>query len=159
MNIIFLDIDGVLNTPNYAVQAHATWKNTNGWFKSRDDFGALFDPIAVSCLEYLADTTNAKIVISSTWRTAGLARMKELFKFRGIDVDILDITPRLNTIRGEEIEAWLQINDYVTNYVILDDDTDFTDQQLKSNFVHTNSKYGFNHHAMVQALKILMTRI
>lgn len=158
MNVIFLDIDGVLNTPNYGVQAHAMWKRTNGWFKSRDEFGAIFDPMAVDCLEYLVHHTNAKVVVSSTWRKSGFQVMKDMFKMRGIDVDIIGVTPVLNTIRGEEIEHWLHENDYVSNYVILDDDTDFTEEQKKGHFVCTHGKYGFDHNCMVKALKLLMDR-
>ena len=158
MNVIFLDIDGVLNTPNYGVQAHAMWKRTNGWFKSRDEFGAIFDPMAVDCLEYIVHHTNAKIVVSSSWRKSGFKVMKDMFKVRGIDADIIGVTPVLNTMRGEEIEQWLLKNDYVTNYVILDDDTDFTEEQKKNHFVCTHGKYGLDHNAMVKALKILMTR-
>lgn len=33
MKVIFLDIDGVLNTPNYGVQAHAMRKDTTRWLK------------------------------------------------------------------------------------------------------------------------------
>ena len=158
MNIVFLDIDGVLNTPNYGVQAHAMWKKTNGWFKSRDEFGAIFDPIAVDCLVYLCDVADAKVVVSSTWRRAGLDRMKAMFKLRGISVDVVDVTPILNTKRGEEIETWLQMNDHVSNYVILDDDTDFTEYQLNHKFVLCAGKYGFDHHCLSKALKILMDR-
>lgn len=158
MNIIFLDIDGVLNTSNYGVQAHAMWKRTNGWFKSRDEFGAKFDPMAVDCLEYIVHRTNAKIVISSTWRKSGLHVMKNMFKVRGIDADIIGVTPVLNTMRGEEIEQWLHENDYVTNYVILDNNTDFTEEQKKNHFVCTHGKHGLDHNAMVKALKILMGR-
>jgi len=158
MNIIFLDIDGVLNTPNYSVQAYAMHTKTNGWFKSRDEFGVLFDPVAVACLEFLAHETNSKVVVSSTWRRSGLQVMKDMFKLRGIDVDIIDVTPILNTQRGEEIEQWLSENDHITNYVILDDDTDFTDHQRNNHFVCTEGKYGFDHNAMVKALKILLNR-
>jgi hypothetical protein len=157
--IIFLDIDGVLNTPSYGTKAYAMYKKTKGWFKSRDQYGALFDPMAVECLEYLAHTTNAKIVVSSSWRKSGLEVMKEMFKYRAIDIEIIDTTPILNTIRGNEIEQWLLDNDYVTNYVILDDDTDFTQEQLQKHFVHTHGPNGFDHNCMVKALKILMERV
>ena len=155
MKIIFLDIDGVLNTPNYAVQAHATWKRTNGRFKSRDQYGDIFDPLACACLEYMVDITGAKVVISSAWRKSGLQVMKSMFKDRGIDIDVIDITPEFEFIRGDEIEAWLAENDYVTNYVILDDDCDFTPDQLDSHYVDCSGKYGFDHNAMVKAIKIL----
>lgn len=165
MNVIFLDIlsicdtdfkcpkcecpDGVLNTPNYGVQAHAMWKRTNGRFKSRDEFGAIFDPMAVDCLEYLVHHTGAKVVVSSTWRKSGFQVMKDLFKFRKID--IIGVTPVLNALRGQEIQIWLQENKHVTNYVILDDNTDFLVDQM-DHFVCT--KYGFDHNCMGKAFEI-----
>lgn len=155
MNVIFLDIDGVLNTPNYAVQAHAMWKRTNGRFKSRDKYGQVFDPMACSCLEYLADTTNSKIVVSSVWRKSGLQVMKNMFKDRGIDIEVIDVTPESDFIRGTEIEMWLAENDYIKNYVILDDDDDFTPDQIDSHYVDCSGKFGFDHNAMVKAIKIL----
>lgn len=160
-NIIFLDIDGVINTPNYGVQAHATWVKTNGWFKSRDEYGALFDPISVACLEYLAYHTDAKVVISSSWRSKGLKVMKEMFEHRKIDIEVVDITPILeNEIRGKEIEKWLSDNcDYVKNYVILDDHMDFTQTQIQEHYVCTKGKYGFEHNAMAKALEILIKKI
>jgi hypothetical protein len=158
MNVIFLDIDGVLVTPNYSVQAHGLWKQTNGWFKSRDEFGAIFDPMAIDCLVYLCDTTDSKVVVSSSWRSKGLKRMKDLFKVRGIPIDVIDITPMTIGIRGSQIEEWLIEHDDVSNYVILDDDVDFTDAQLKDHFVCTKGKYGFDHNALVKALKILIKR-
>jgi hypothetical protein len=157
VNVIFLDIDGVLNTPSYAVQAHAMWKRTKGWFKSRDKYGQVFDPMACACLEYLVDTTGAKVVISSTWRKSGLQVMKNMFIDRGIGITVIDITPETELIRGLEIEKWLYENP-VANYVILDDNNDFTQYQLENHFVDCSGKFGFDHNAMVKALKILLTR-
>lgn len=154
--VIFLDIDGVLNTPSYAVQAHAMWKRTDGWFKSRDKYGQVFDPMACACLEYLVNTTGAEVVISSTWRKSGLQVMKDMFKDREVYIDVIDVTPESDFIRGTEIEMWLAENDWVTNYVILDDDDDFTPDQIKSHYVDCSGKFGFDHNAMVRALKILM---
>lgn len=154
-NVIFLDIDGVLNTPDFAVRAHAMWKRTDGWFKSHDKFGQLFDPMAVACLEYLTDTTGARVVISSSWRKSGTGVMLNLFRFREIDIDIVGCTPVTGGIRGEDIAMWLSENVWVENYVILDDDNDFTRQQLENHYVNCSGKYGLDHNAMVRAIKIL----
>lgn len=154
--VVFLDIDGVLNTPEYAVELlKSPMYKTN-----RDEFGQLFCPKAVANLEYLCHTANAKVVVSSTWRKSGLVKMQTMFQMRGIDVDVIDVTPferwRGFVKRGEEVDYWLKNND-VDNYVILDDDTDFLEEQMP-HFVHTHFEDGFNWRCMVQALKILMDK-
>lgn len=56
MKVIFLDIDGVLNV----------------YCESRDEFGCCFHKHFEDNLRYIIDNTNAKIVISSTWKADGL---------------------------------------------------------------------------------------
>ena len=125
MKVIFLDIDGVLCVI------------PNGF----DEFGAFFHKRFEDNLKHIIDQTNAKIVISSTWRLAGLNEMKELWKKRGLAGEVIDITPfgGMDNIRGDEIQVWLDNND-VKNYVIIDDDTDFWEDQL-NNFVRTSENY------------------
>lgn len=158
LNVVFLDIDGVLNTPENACKRYEGWEN--GTDKSRDEFGQLFCPKACLNLEYLCHTAEAKVVVSSTWRRAGLIKIQTMFQMRGIDIDVIDITPDFRQRgliqRGEEIEAWLKENQ-VDNYVIIDDDTDFLPEQL-NNFVNTDFEDGFNWRCMVKALKILMSK-
>lgn len=150
--VVFLDIDGVLNTSQTIMK--------------RDEFGHLFCPKAVARLEKLCEATGAKIVVSSTWRKnkGGLNWLQTLFQMRNIDVDVIDITPDLcrktesglwmSAIRGEEIADWLRNNE-VDAYVILDDDRDMLDEQLPF-FVRTNFEDGFNEQCFKSALKILL---
>lgn len=65
MNYLFLDIDGVLNTGRYS-----NYLVENGLCETDAD-GYLFDPEAVQNLEYIIEATDAKIVITSTWRLDG----------------------------------------------------------------------------------------
>ncbi|TXK52380.1 hypothetical protein FVR03_01300 [Pontibacter qinzhouensis] len=148
MKVIFLDIDGVLNTTSHLELLRKKA------IKCRDEFGHLFCPDAVENLEYLSHVSGAKVVISSTWRASGLKVIKDLFKYRMIEVDILSVTPFLNTPRGEEIAAWLSENDYVTNYVIIDDDADMTPEQAPF-FVQTGVKKGLTRELANKALTIL----
>ena len=116
MKIIFLDIDGVLNVIN----------------QGRDEFGHKFNPKFVENLKTIIDQTNAKIVISSTWRNAGLAKMQLMWEVRDLPGEVIDITPNFrhtNAVRGEEIAEWLRLNE-VDRYVILDDDTDMLPEQI-----------------------------
>lgn len=122
MKIIFLDIDGVLN-------CEKGFKN--GWCKYNDDYGMDFFPPSSLLINRLIEETKAKIVISSTWRSAGLKEMRKMWKHRNMSGEIIDITPRMwsyereNYIhngkekpikyhlpRGIEIDQWLQWNDF-----------------------------------------------
>jgi hypothetical protein len=119
--IIFLDIDGVLNV----------------CFEGRDEYGRYFHPHFVENLRYIIEKTQAKIVISSTWRFSGLIIMQEMWEKRNLPGEVIDITPHIDICkRGEEIQFWLD-NNQISNYVIIDDDTDMLESQ-KNNFVQTS---------------------
>jgi hypothetical protein len=88
IKIIFLDIDGVLNL----------------CYPKHDKFGRIFHPHFVDNLKMIIDETDAKIVISSTWRADGIERLRELWKYRNYPGEIIDITPfSKSRIRGKEI--------------------------------------------------------
>ena len=77
--VIFLDFDGVLNTEQYQA-----WLAIEGKPK-KDAWGPLFDPRAVANLQKIVEATDARIVISSSWRyipTLGSLRM--MWEVRGL---------------------------------------------------------------------------
>ncbi|NPV13031.1 MAG: hypothetical protein HPY57_14795 [Ignavibacteria bacterium] len=121
VKIIFLDIDGVLYTTS-----HYTWLSVIEKQKSADKYGFLFDPKCIANLNEIIEKTGAKIVISSTWRRRGIDYLRECFKYRGINAEIIDLTP-ISTIdnlffcRGEEIEQWLIENGLPEKIAVLDD--------------------------------------
>lgn len=132
--IIFLDIDGVLNL---IPQGH-------------DRFGGIFHEHFVLNLKHLIEQTGAKIVITSSWRSAGLQEMQDMWKERNYPGEVIDITPNENDLvnhglfvyydevfRGHEIQFYLDHHPDITNYVILDDDIDMLESQL-NNFVQTS---------------------
>jgi len=109
--IIFLDIDGVLNC-----------KTTVD--RIRGCYG--IDPEKVALLNKILRFTGAKVVISSTWRI--LWRMDNLLavlQSRGFEGGIIGKTPRrLSGFRANEIDAWMETNNYHGPFLILDDDAD-----------------------------------
>ena len=126
--ILFLDIDGVLNSVNFTIRLESPWNR-------RD-----MDPETVKHLQRIVDETGCGIVISSTWRMLyDLGELKNMLIAAGmISCPVFDVTPRLGhsgRIRGEEIEKWFHQNDFlgfdanVTKYVCLDDDSDFIGYQ------------------------------
>ena len=154
--IIFLDFDGVLNTANYQ-----TWRQLLGKDIS-DLHGHLFSPSAVRNLQRLIKWTNAKIILSSSWRLDGLDVMRRMWKERKMPGEIYDITPYVNArdypkfTRGIEINTWLEKNGYLgCPYVILDDIDDFLPEQY-NNVVLTNYKRGLTLFVLLRAMRILM---
>ena len=125
-NIIFLDIDGVLNL---IPQGH-------------DDHGPIFHPHLVENLRELIEATDAKIVISSTWRADGLEAMQYMWEGRDYPGEVIDITPlrsRNGKERGYQIQDWIDFYK-PENYVILDDDSDMLPNQM-NNFVKTSENF------------------
>ena len=63
MSMLFLDIDGVLNSQTYITKKHnETGKCLGG------STVEMLDPDAISELNRIIDRTSAEIVLSSTWR-------------------------------------------------------------------------------------------
>jgi hypothetical protein len=120
MKIIFLDIDGVLNSENWY---RRRFKEIN----TEDILGKYpfyeFDPLSIAELNRIIEQTEAKVVVSSTWRIGksveDLQKMLDVVGFKG---KIIDTTPHFfakgtdndaNRIgytipRGCEIDWWLK---------------------------------------------------
>lgn len=116
MDIIFLDIDGVLRTT-----ASDMWWSDKLIQPIPDSiFNRRFSPTPVSLINQLVNITKAKIVITSTWKSVyDLEELKKELFSRGLFLDIIDVTPVLQN-RGLEIQCWLDMNS-VNKYVVIDD--------------------------------------
>ena len=143
MKVIFLDFDGVITTYN------SKWK---------------IDMNKIKIINDICDKTNAKIVVTSSWRVGHrgdalafngyltqyfiknnyLDNFKDTFdKFIG---NIVGMTKYLakyidGVVRGDEIKSYMSEHHEVENYVIIDDDSDMCDYQL-FNFVQTDACEG-----------------
>lgn len=129
MKVLFLDIDGVLNSTRTCV-AHGGYPH---------DFTEMraFDRVAIKLLQRMCDSAGVQVVLSSAWRITHSA--KEAADALGLP--IIDVTPNLGTKRGEEIAAWLAKHPEVTDYAIVDDDSDMLPGQMHR-FVHTSGHEG-----------------
>ena len=128
MKVLFLDIDGVLNSSNwYKNRPHKFLKDN----PEESDWECELDPAAILVFKKLVhDVPDLQIVISSTWRlNYELSEFKRRFsQMLSIEPSrVIDKTPRLNTIRGLEIQDWLSRNPQVTKFAIIDDDSDMGD--------------------------------
>lgn len=154
--LIFLDIDGVLNSENWYYRSRVL-KNTN----NQGDF----DPETIKLLNELKD---CEVVISSSW--GDMADTPLILN--GLTLPIIghiDHSPYYNNpwiCRGNCIAKWLLDNGYYCSrfgnhspekdykYVIFDDDNDMLMSQ-KNNFIYVNRKIGLSQKDINKAKKIL----
>lgn len=128
MKVLFLDIDGVLNSADwYGHRPHKFLKDN----PEESDWECELDPAALALFKKLVhDNPDLQIVISSTWRlNYELDEFKRRFAqmFTIEPSRVIDKTPRLGSIRGLEIQDWLNRNPQVTKFAIIDDDSDMGD--------------------------------
>lgn len=119
MKILFLDIDGVLNSSQWF---KALYRTTGKGGLIRD-----FCPLASSnLLSILQEVPDLSIVISSSWRRRNtLEQLREILsEYHVAPERVIGVTPILNTPRGLEIQAWLDEHPEVTQFVIVDDSAD-----------------------------------
>lgn len=154
MKIIFLDFDGVITT------AESRW---------------MIDPHKCKMIKTICDATDAKIVISSSWRRNNLEQtIEEITNEETVYGNqpftilerVVGVTNRMysckygvaderyGVCRGVEINRYIVEHPDITNYVILDDDSDMLLTQ-KDNFIQTNWHYGISDKDVIKAIKIL----
>lgn len=150
MKLIFLDIDGVLNS--------------HDWYERRPSRGDRpideIDPDAAARVQRLCDETGAQIVVSSTWRLLyKLPRLREVLGAKGLRAPLIGVTPRLpQDERGAEIQLWLDkvpaLRGWtVESMVILDDDFDML--HLHPWLVRTPFETGFTDAHILDAKCVL----
>ena len=130
MKVIFLDIDGVLNSDEYIDRA----KNTQGIERH-------IDIEKVKLLKKAINETDAKTVLTSSWRNSkDIGPLRELLEKYEI---YFDVTPFINWERGLEIKQWLSTHKCVEDYIILDDEIyDSFDQEMLSHLVKVSNANG-----------------
>lgn len=112
MKVIFLDIDGVLNSNHDIIR------------------GVQLDPEKMLLVRDLSKEFGAEIVASTSWNIMGTKNLNFILKSVVPGFNIHDITPHLEympdksegDLRGREITQWLSEHSEVTHYVVLDDD-------------------------------------
>lgn len=132
--ILFLDIDGVLNSSRSAIASHGHYP----WSVKAEELHR-FDAVAVNLIRRVCEETGCEIVLSSTWRNS-----EDWINIGPkLMIPIIDRTPnkRLLENRGQEIAHWLYSKPKVKKYAIIDDDSDMLVHQLPF-FVQTSFKNG-----------------
>lgn len=144
MKVIFLDVDGVLNNPRTKTRTRDGWR--------------FVDDYLVERLAQIVRATQAKIVLSSSWRE-GWDDNEIYFqdlrrKLISYNIPLQDRTGEQRKTRAQEITEYLAQHPEITNYVILDDVPDFSSIGYK-NVVLTNDLLGLTEQNVKEAIEIL----
>ena len=135
LNVIFLDIDGVLNGYNFwnllgwDIISKFKSDKLKGWYRELTEPSGVHERKVKRLAKIVHNTMNTKVVISSCWRS-GLqsnnlsdSEKRLLDLFDKYDIEIYDYTPILSSRKREnEIMAWLFRNPQVNKFIILDDE-------------------------------------
>jgi len=144
--ILFLDIDGVLNSDD--------WLFENG--------SLTCDPVNVSGLNRIISETDAGIIVSSDWRKwmSWSDLCTRLFS-AGVESEFLGKTPVIDRDtphgdlphRGREIDGWLRAESYDGTYVILDDRGDMEPHMHR--LVQTHYDHGLTETEVLRAVALM----
>jgi hypothetical protein len=156
--IIFLDIDGVFNCQLfYEKSIKEAKKELKKAVKSKEIeelefYKSQICPQRIGWFNELCIETEAKIVISSTWRLGhSIDELTAILTYCGATFEIIGRTDNTGYERGTEIAKWLRDNitpethgchyfDFY-RYAIIDDDSDMLLNQ-KEHFFQTDSYSG-----------------
>lgn len=146
MNVIFLDIDGVLCHHRVSVAY-----GEKGLMRT-------LDPVGLAMIRRLCSMFDMKVVISSTWRREGHDFVRSCFCAAGYP-DLIPLDSRIwctdtkGKTRGDEIERYILDHD-VDKYLIIDDDSDFYEYQKKFH-IKTDGLNGLMYDHFKQAAEIM----
>lgn len=151
MNVLFLEIEGVLTTARTSIAYNESKMRT-------------LDPVAVKIIASICKQTDMKIVISSNWRINTPIRADFVldFSFNGGGPLVKHMlkgrnwrTPIFADHRDREIEikTWLAMHPEVEIKLVIDDET--TGDSLAPFLVKTIPYEGFSFENYLQAIKII----
>jgi hypothetical protein len=149
---LFLDLDGVCNSQEWFQTQYIVLG------RSVKTLHEKLDPVAVNRINRITDATNAKIVLSSTWRMGfqgDVAKLSDFMKSVGFTGEVVGMTPVLNHFRGGEISNWLINNDLAgaAKFIIIDDSNDMG--TLMSKLIRTDLLVGIQDEHVKLAIEML----
>ena len=144
MKVIFLDIDGVLNSEKTFVRNYYIKKDTG--IRPPD-----IDEEKVEYLSRIVKETNSYIVLSSSWRIFFNFVDNELLPAPGhkdavglynlflkYDIPLIDKKGRdVGAKREEEIKDYLDNHEDIENYLIIDDECFNLNEEMNKHYIKT----------------------
>ena len=134
--IIFLDIDGVMNSMCYQKKNEPVVVEEN---KAK----ILFEIIK---------ETGAKVVLTSLRRVVEWEELCDLFE--KFNITLYDKTPNISFNKAKEINKWLDEHEDVENFVVIDDKD--MSECFNEKFVLTNPYYGLTKNKALKVINVLL---
>ena len=163
MNVIFLDIDGVLNSKY--------WNETH---EEEISEGKLVDEGLVKNLGKLIEETEARIILHSGWKywfdeniqplRIEAIHLKEVFWKNGISIsgvtpdlasDEIKLTKKFSKVKADEILSWLKDNP-TEKWIVLDD-LDLHNEIVAEHQIKTDANTGLTDLDVNRAREMLET--
>lgn len=152
MKVLFLDVDGVLNTDGVLELSWMLGNKSNA-----------LCPHRIRLVSQIVQETDAEIVVSSDWRLDEHKPALDILRAALCmwALPIHSLTPDLSTAgyrpaRWQEIESWINCtDDDIDNFVILDDRYDAGMPKFENNFVRTTEEEGLTETLAAKAIEIL----
>ncbi len=162
MKVVFLDIDGVLNSQRW-FDAQENEGHVGFDPESDEMWLSMLDPECIARLNRVIAEHEAKVVISSSWRNLlEPERIHRLLAAKGFAGEVIGATttsqglvPTRRTQRGDQIAHWLATAT-VASFVILDDDEDMV--HLAPRHVKTTWSLGLTEEDAARASELLRSR-
>ncbi len=158
--VLFLDIDGVLNSTEWqkSYVPSPLFHNLPNELKHAEE---ALDPIAMGLLNDVVEATNCLVVLSSTWRKQyPLHIVTRLLRYRGFQHRLFGATPDLSytragprRMRGDEIDWWLKELGEPCRFAIVDDDSDM--EPHMDRLVQTSCEAGLTFGEAVRLISLL----
>ncbi len=143
--IIFLDVDGVLNSINNLVMvAKETGRSYSG-------YNYPFDASCLENLKYLVLRAGWKIVIASTWRLSeeGMDVLKKKLDEYGLWEYVIGVTKYIGSDRDKEIFEYIK-RFLIEDFIIIDDNG--CGEILLPYLIKTNTYFGLTKDNVDEAL-------
>lgn len=150
--VVFLDFDGVVETIYWEQDENGIW-SFNVHKSGRNE---LNNKQAIGWLNELYSRIPYDIVVSSSWRIGmTLEELQNLITNSGFnpEIRVIGMTPVLYQPRGEEIQQWIDDNNFTNKFIIIDDDSDMC--HLLPVLVRCDCQLGFTIYDFKKALNLL----
>lgn len=133
MKVIFLDVDGVINS-NFWLESHQ---------KEISD-GTLIDKEKIELVAKIVNKTGAVLVMHSGWRFWFDNTMQPIRKSK-----------MFSKVKASEIFLWLKQNPNIDKWIVLDD-IDLHNDELTIRQIRTNAKIGLTEKDADKAIEMLL---
>lgn len=146
-NIVFLDIDGVLNKGRDNTKSDR-FRYDDKWSHPEDEFDLYYiNPELVQRFVKMVEDFDLKIVISSTWRyDETLDSLKEMLGNRFLPTErIIGVTPEFEGFpRKDEIRYYILHSEIpIDKYIIIDDDPNANYNSKQGKYFQTSFEKGY----------------